>query len=173
VTLLFIQPLLLLAAPTPNSHQEAVEKASYKYLFKTCHISPQGQFRSRALDMSILTYTESDIDRMDADKPLVWMEGEIKTPPFSSRARVEAGCLLRLLQQGKNLGMPVSRSLPSIGHRCYELRINDEGKAWRIFYHLAPDAVVVLEVLNKKTRKTPLSTLRNCERRLNIYQSNR
>ncbi len=29
------------------------------------------------------------------DKPLVWLRGEVKTPPFSAAARVEAGTLLR------------------------------------------------------------------------------
>ena len=29
------------------------------------------------------------------DKPLVWLRGEIKTPPFSRAARQEAGMLLR------------------------------------------------------------------------------
>jgi hypothetical protein len=40
------------------------------------------------------------------DKPLVWLEGEIKTPPFSQKARIEAGSLLRRLQQGELLDMP-------------------------------------------------------------------
>ena len=31
-------------------------------------------------------------------KPLVWLHGEIKTPPFSFVGRVEAGFLLRRLQ---------------------------------------------------------------------------
>jgi phage-related protein len=61
-----------------------------------------------------------------ADKPLVWLEGEIKTPPFSQAARMEAGYLLRKLQQGETLEMPHSRPMPSIGSRCHELRINDE-----------------------------------------------
>ena len=26
-----------------------------------------------------------------ADKPLVWLHGEVKTPPFSEAARIEAG----------------------------------------------------------------------------------
>ncbi len=34
------------------------------------------------------------------DKPLVWLHGEIKTPPMSSAARTEAGFLLRKLQMG-------------------------------------------------------------------------
>jgi len=40
----------------------------------------------------------------DRDKPLVWLSGEVKTPPFSSAARLEAGTLLRRLQGGEQLG---------------------------------------------------------------------
>jgi phage-related protein len=68
--------------------------------------------------------------------------------------------------------MPHARALPSVGPRCHELRIADQGNAWRIFYHLAPDAVVILGVLNKKTTKIPLSTLRSCERHLKTYRTN-
>ena len=32
-----------------------------------------------------------------ADKPLIWLRGEVKTPPFSAAARLEAGTLLRRL----------------------------------------------------------------------------
>jgi hypothetical protein len=58
-------------------------------------------------------------------KPLVWLYGEIKTPPFSKEARVEAGTLLRRLQEGELLGLPHSRPMRSIGQRCHELRIRD------------------------------------------------
>jgi hypothetical protein len=34
------------------------------------------------------------------DKPLVWMNAEVKSPPFSKEARLEAGFLLRKLQKG-------------------------------------------------------------------------
>lgn len=40
------------------------------------------------------------------DKPLVWLKGEVKTPPFSEPARLEAGFLLRRLQQGHTLALP-------------------------------------------------------------------
>jgi len=40
------------------------------------------------------------------DKPLVWLHGEVKSPPFSPAARLEAGALLRRLQRGKRLGAP-------------------------------------------------------------------
>ena len=59
------------------------------------------------------------------DKPVVWLKGEVKTPPFSEQARLEAGFLLRRLQQGEVLGLPHSRPMPSIGGQCHELRIND------------------------------------------------
>jgi len=49
------------------------------------------------------------------DKPLVWLRGGIKTPPFSQNARLEAGFLLRKLQRGEKLSMPHSRPMPSIG----------------------------------------------------------
>ena len=42
-------------------------------------------------------------------KPLVWLKGEVKTPPFSAEARVEAGFLLRRLQKGESLGLPHAR----------------------------------------------------------------
>ena len=105
------------------------------------------------------------------DKPLVWLEGEIKTPPFTKLARVEAGVLLRRLQRGESLGLPHSRPMPAIGKRCHELRIPDKTKNWRIFYHLDVDAVVILAILDKHTQQTPLETVRACQRRLKLYQS--
>jgi hypothetical protein len=42
------------------------------------------------------------------DKPLVWLHGEVKTPPFSADARIEAGVLLRRLQRGEKLSLPHS-----------------------------------------------------------------
>jgi hypothetical protein len=47
-------------------------------------------------------------------RPLVWLGGQLKTPPLSREARVEAGFLLRLVQAGEHLGMPHSRVMPSV-----------------------------------------------------------
>ena len=52
-----------------------------------------------------------------ADVPLVWLFGEVKTPPFSAEARVEAGFLLRRLQGGDVLGLPQSRPHARGGRR--------------------------------------------------------
>jgi phage-related protein len=106
-----------------------------------------------------------------ADKPLVWLKGEIKTPPFSQAARLEAGYLLRRLQRGETLGMPHSRPLLSIGPRCHELRINDERTTWRIVYRIDSDAIVILEVFSKKSRMTPKAIIDVCKRRLREYDN--
>ena len=108
---------------------------------------------------------------MGTDKPLVWLRGEVRTPPFGPEARIEAGFLLRRLQQGESLGMPHSRPMPLVGSRCHELRVRDRGHNWRIFYRLDPDAVVILEVFDKKRQKTPGEVIGNCRQRLSRYDA--
>lgn len=104
-----------------------------------------------------------------ADKPLVWLHGEIKTPPFSKAARIEAGVLLRRLQRGESLALPHSRPTPEIGPRCHELRVRDENLTWRIMHRLDRDAVVIAEVFSKKTEQTPKRIIESCKRRLKQY----
>jgi phage-related protein len=104
-----------------------------------------------------------------SDRPLAWLHGDIKTPPFSRAARIEAGYLLRLLQKGRTLGLPQSRPMPVVGPRCHELRVRDAGADWRIVYRLDADAVVILEVFGKKTRATPKTVIEACTRRLREY----
>jgi phage-related protein len=107
------------------------------------------------------------------DKPLVWLRGEVKTPPFTSAARIEAGVLLRRLQRGETLSLPHSRPMPVIGPRCHELRIQDQDKSWRIIYRIGTDAIVILEVFRKTTQQTPARVIEDCRRRLKNYESNR
>jgi len=104
------------------------------------------------------------------DKPLAWLSGEIKTPPFGPDARVEAGFLLRRLQRGESLGLPQSRPMPAIGSGCHELRIVDGKVNWRIVYHISADVVVILDVFKKQTETTPLAVINGCKRRLADFQ---
>jgi phage-related protein len=104
-----------------------------------------------------------------ARTPVVWLSGEIKTPPFSKDGRIEAGTLLRRLQEGESLGLPHSRPMPSIGPRCHELRVRDEAQNWRIIYRRDHDAIVIAEVFAKTTRQTPKHVIDSCQRRLRIY----
>lgn len=100
----------------------------------------------------------------------MWLHGEIKTPPVSRGARLEAGVLLRRLQKGETLSLPVSRPLPSVGRRCHELRVRDRDAHWRIVYRIDADAIVILEVFRKTTRQTPLAVIEICRRRLKAYE---
>jgi phage-related protein len=104
-------------------------------------------------------------------KPLVWLHGEVKTPPLSPAARLETGFLLRKLQQGERLGMPWSRPMPSIGKWCHELRINDGDRTWRIVYRVDDDAIVILEVFQKQTQQTSQSVVDACKRRIRLYDT--
>lgn len=99
----------------------------------------------------------------------MWLHGEIKTPPFSIQARIEAGVLLRQLQRGERLAMPHSRPMPAIGPSCHELRVRDRDAAWRIVCYVGADAIVILDVFSKTTRATPKSVLQVCRARLAAY----
>ncbi len=103
------------------------------------------------------------------EKPLIWLAGEVKSPPFSKGARLEAGYLLRALQYGELLAMPHSRPLPVIGARCHELRVRDGNSTWRIIYRIDQDAIIILDVFQKKTRKTPDKVIQACCRRIAEY----
>ena len=105
---------------------------------------------------------------MQTDKPLRWLHGEVKSPPFTA-ARLEVGWLLRRLQQGENLSMPHSRPLPVIGARCHELRIRDKDKNWRLIYRVDDERILIVEVFNKTTQQLPLPTINLCQRRLAAY----
>jgi len=102
-------------------------------------------------------------------KPLVWLHGEVKTPPLSTEARIEAGYLLRRLQNNERLSLPHSRPMTSLCSKCHELRINDRDKTWRIIYRLVDDAVVILEVFEKKSQATPKSVIEICKKRIIAY----
>jgi phage-related protein len=104
-----------------------------------------------------------------ADRPLVWLHGEIRSPPFSTDARIEAGELLRRLQRREILALPHSRPMPVVGPACHELRIVDAGVSWRIVYHLRADAVVILAIFAKKTLRTPVQHIEASRRRLRCY----
>ena len=107
------------------------------------------------------------------DKPLAWLHGEIKTPPLSTGARIEAGVLLRRLQRGESLSLPESRPMPSIGPRCHEIRIDDIAtkKELRIIYYIGISAIAILEVFAKTTRTTPPSVIDQAKKRLRQYRA--
>jgi phage-related protein len=104
-----------------------------------------------------------------ARKPLVFLQGSIKSPPFTSQGRSEAGTRLREIQEGDALGMPASRPMPSIGPRVHELRIRDAGHNWRIIYRIDDDRILIVEVFAKTTRATPRNIIEACQARIKRY----
>ncbi len=103
-------------------------------------------------------------------KPLRWLADEIRVPPFSPEAALEVGALLEIVALGGMPAMPRSRPMPSVGARCHELRVTDQRQTLRVIYHIAEDAIVVLDVFSKKTRRTPRQVIDRCRRRLRRYE---
>lgn len=79
--------------------------------------------------------------------------------------------LLRLLQEGERLGMPQAEPLPDVGSRCGALRVRDAEHNWRIIYRIDSDAVLVVELYPKKTRKIPDEVIERCKKRLKQYDA--
>ena len=73
--------------------------------------------------------------------------------------------LLRLLQEGEQLGMPQAEPLPNVGPRCGAMRVRDAERNWRIMFRTDADAILVLEVYSKKTRKIPDEVIQRCKQR--------
>jgi phage-related protein len=99
------------------------------------------------------------------------LHGEVKTPPFSFQARIEAGVLIRQLQECAKLSLPHSRPMPVIGRACHELRIQDQNRTWRIVYYVDTSAIVILDVFAKTTSQTPPAVIDVCKARLKRYKS--
>lgn len=79
--------------------------------------------------------------------------------------------LLGRLQRGDVPGFPHARPMSIIGPRCLELRVKDQHVDWRIMVHLAPDAVVILDVFAKKSARTPHTVISACRRRLAAFRA--
>jgi phage-related protein len=95
----------------------------------------------------------------------------LTTPPVGESARIQAGVLLRRIQRGEQLRMPQSRSMPGIGLRVHELRVDDRERhvTWRIIYRIDSDAILVAHWFDKKTQQTPQNVIELCRTRLKEY----
>jgi phage-related protein len=107
----------------------------------------------------------------DRSKHLIWLTNEIKTPPFYRSVRIEVGFLLQQLLNGELPTLPMSKPMSSIDARCHELRVNDlnNNKNWRVVYRIDDDAVIILDVFAKTTKKTPDNIIDRCQKRLLLY----
>jgi phage-related protein len=114
--------------------------------------------------------SEEEQEGEKRSRPLRWLHGEIKTPPFSAKARKEAGDILRYLQDGKSVKYPHIEALAkTVGPRCGAVRVKDEAHEWRIMYRLDSDRLLIVEVYAKKSRSIPDEVIARCKKRLKIY----
>jgi phage-related protein len=104
-------------------------------------------------------------------KRIAWLHGEIKSPPFSPEARREIGQLIRRVQRGESIGMPLSRPMPGVGPRCHELRVRDQAHNWRLIYRIDLDAIVVVDIFAKTAPRTPKAVIDVCKSRLKNYDN--
>jgi phage-related protein len=60
------------------------------------------------------------------------------------------------LQNGDQLGMPLSRPIPSVANGVSELRMRDRDGIYRAFYYTqSPRGILVLHAFAKRTQATP------------------
>jgi phage-related protein len=67
--------------------------------------------------------------------------------------------------------MPHVERLPDVGPRCGALRVRDAEHNWRIMYRVDSDAILVLAVYSKKTRKIPDAVIQRCQQRMKHYDA--
>ena len=71
-------------------------------------------------------------------------------------SRIEVLTLLRRMEGGEILPMPLSRSMASMASGLYELRVRDSQGQIRIFYYTkVKDAIYLVHALRKKSQTMP------------------
>jgi phage-related protein len=64
------------------------------------------------------------------------------------------------LSQGRSLGMPISRPLPSIVRGLHELRLSGRGGEFRVFYFIKiGDAIYIIHATSKKKQAIDKRTI--------------
>jgi phage-related protein len=102
-------------------------------------------------------------------KRIVWNGNHVIVPPFTDDSQLEAGTLLRQLQEGLSLGPPRAKPLPTIGPNCGELRVRDSGHNWRIVDHVDDEVIVILDVFAKTSPQEQKQSIERCRTRLASY----
>jgi phage-related protein len=108
-------------------------------------------------------------------KRIVWDKTALETiRSLSAEVRQEVGALLRILQDGGQLGMPQSRPMRQLAPSAFELRIKDRDGIYRVFYVLFDKhRIFVPHAFMKKTQKTPLQEIETAKKRLRrmVYEN--
>ena len=94
---------------------------------------------------------------------------------FPEDVRREIGKAIFDLQNGRSIGMPLSRPMPSVALGVEELRMKDASGIYRTFYYKKHrDGILILSAFMKKTQKTPKDEIDTAKRRLKelLYDEN-
>lgn len=81
--------------------------------------------------------------------------------------RKEIGDILRAIEFGWPIGMPICRPL---GNGLYEARISLKDRIARIFFVPREDRMVLLHAIVKKSQKTPAADLELARKRLREWE---
>lgn len=74
---------------------------------------------------------------------------------FPDEVKRELGKVIFDLQNGKNIGMPLSRPMPEVALGVEELRVRDSSGIYRTFYYKKyKRGILILHAFSKKTQKT-------------------
>lgn len=93
---------------------------------------------------------------------------------MSEDAQYELLTILRRLEHGEVLHMPLVRSLSTLAHGLWEIRIRDVHGHVRIFYSMKVEGVVYLiHALRKKARTIPLKDKKLILKRVREIQAER
>lgn len=89
---------------------------------------------------------------------------------FPSEVLREAKEAFALLEAGEVLSMPLSRPMPSVWPRCFELRFSDRQGKYRIFYFIVVKGTIyVPHCFQKKSQKTPQTAIELVQRRIKEF----
>jgi len=102
-----------------------------------------------------------------------WLHGEIKTPPFTATARLEAGFAASpIANAGEKIGLPQVRLMPRHWARAVQSYVfRTRTVTWRILYRLDTDAIVIVAVVlrRKKLPPPPATIVTTAKARLRQY----
>jgi phage-related protein len=90
---------------------------------------------------------------------------------YSKELRRAIGFELHFLQQGER---PIhARSMKTVGRSVWEIRVSESGGVYRVVYVVKRnDGIYVLNVFQKKTRKTPKHQIELAQERLKEIRDN-
>lgn len=104
---------------------------------------------------------------MKSRKILFHKSARLVVREFSDLIRDRLGEALWMLQNGINLGFPLSRPMPVVNVGVYELSLKAVTGVYRIFYCTkSEEGILIIHAFTKKSQKTPNAEIRIARKHL-------